>query len=155
MLQFGLRLGDDPRCVVTTTPRNAQVLTDLLKQPSTARTHAATGANRAHLARGFMEEMQRKYQGTRLGRQELEGVLLQDAEGALWTSAMIESAQVDEAPFLDRVVVAVDPAVSSHKGSDACGIVVVGATTRGRPENWRAWVLEDATVQAATPLDWA
>jgi phage terminase large subunit-like protein len=155
MLQFGMRLGDDPRCCVTTTPRNAPVLTNLLAQSSTVKTHAPTSANRANLAKGFMEEVQRRYEGTRLGRQELEGVLLQDAEGALWTTRMIEAAQVDDPPYLDRIVVAVDPAVSSHKDSDACGIVVVGATTKGPPADWRAWVLEDATVQAASPLEWA
>jgi phage terminase large subunit-like protein len=137
MLQFGMRLGDDPRCCVTTTPRNAPVLTNLIAQSSAVKTYAPTSANRANLAKGFMEEVQRRYEGTRLGRQELEGVLLQDAEGALWTTAMIEAAQVDEVPFLDRIVVAVDPAVSSHKGSDACGIVVVGATTKGPPADWR------------------
>ncbi|SDE19487.1 Large terminase phage packaging protein [Limimaricola pyoseonensis] len=155
MLQFGLRLGDDPRACVTTTPRNVAVLKDLIAAPSTVVTRAATEANRAHLAEGFLDEMRRRYAGTRQGRQELDGLLLDDADGALWSAALLEGCVTDAAPPLDRVVVAVDPAVSAHSGSDACGIVVAGAVTQGPPQDWRAWVLEDATVQGVSPLDWA
>jgi len=155
MLQFGLRLGDDPRACVTTTPRNAAVLKGLLAQASTVATHAPTQANRANLARGFLAEIERRYAGTRQGRQEIDGVLLDDVQGALWSSDMIVAAQADAAPALDRVLVAVDPAVSDGKASDATGIVVVGVTTRGPPQDWRAWVLEDATVHAASPDAWA
>ncbi|PHP26775.1 ATP-binding protein [Limimaricola cinnabarinus] len=154
MLQFGLRLGD-PRACVTTTPRNTAVLRELLASDSTVTTHAATQANAANLARGFLDEMQRRYAGTRQGRQELEGVLLSDAEGALWTAAMLADCAVDAAPDLDRIVVAVDPSVSAHAGSDACGIVVAGAMTQGPPQDWRAFVLEDATVEGASPQGWA
>lgn len=154
MLQFGLRLGD-PRACVTTTPRNAPVLRGLLAADSTVVTHAATQANAANLARGFLDEMQRRYAGTRQGRQELEGVLLADAEGALWTAEMLAACLTDSAPDLDRIVVAVDPSVSGHAASDACGIVVAGAVMQGPPQNWRAYVIEDATVEAASPLDWA
>ena len=94
MLQFGLRLGDDPRVCVTTTPRNVTVLKDLLKRDSTVVTHAATEANRANLARGFLEEVEARYAGTRLGRQELAGELLEDAEGALWRQAGLEALRV-------------------------------------------------------------
>ena len=155
MLQFCLRLGDDPRAVVTTTPRNVGVLKAILANPSTAVTHAPTEANRAYLAKSFLEEMKARYGGTRLGRQELEGVLLEDTEGALWTSAGLEAARLEEAPPLERIVVAVDPPVSGHGASDECGIVVVGAITQGPPQNWRAVVLEDATVQGASPQGWA
>ena len=154
MLQFGLRLGD-PRACVTTTPRNAEVLRDLLASDSTVVTHAATQANAANLAAGFLDEMQRRYAGTRQGRQELEGVLLADAEGALWTASMLAGCATETAPELNRIVVAVDPSVSGHAGSDACGIVVAGAVTQGPPQDWRAWVLEDATVQGASPQGWA
>ncbi len=155
MLQFCLRLGDDPRAVVTTTPRNVGVLKAILANPSTAVTHAPTEANRAYLAKSFLEEVQARYGGTRLGRQELEGVLLEDTEGALWTSAALEAARLEQAPPLERIVVAVDPPVSGHGASDECGIVVVGATTEGPPQNWRAVVLEDATIQGASPQGWA
>jgi phage terminase large subunit-like protein len=155
MIQFCLRLGTSPRACVTTTPRNVEVLKTLLALDSTVTTHAPTSANRAYLADGFLTEVQRRYGGTRQGRQELDGVLLADAEGALWTNAMIEAAQVAAAPALSRVVVAVDPPVSGHKGSDACGIVVVGVVMDGPIDDWRAYVLEDATVQGVSPTDWA
>ena len=154
MLQFALRLGRHPRQVVTTTPQNVAVLKAILRNPSTVITHAPTEANRAYLAASFLEEVQARYAGTRLGRQELEGVLLEDVEGALWTTAALEAARVDRAPDLDRVVVALDPAVSGHAGSDECGIVVVGAVTRGPAQDWRAFVLEDASVRGR-PTDWA
>ncbi|WP_409197430.1 DNA-packaging protein [Jannaschia sp. M317] len=154
-LQFCLRLGDDPRVVVTTTPRNVEVLKDVLARPSTVSTHAPTEANRAHLADSFLEEVRAKYAGTRLGRQELDGVLLEDMEGAFWTTAMLDALRVDDLPVFDRVVVGVDPAVSSGGASDETGIVVVGVVTQGAPKDWRAWVLEDASVSAASPSKWA
>jgi phage terminase large subunit-like protein len=155
MLQFALRLGDDPRVCVTTTPRNVGVLKQLLSATSTVVTHARTQDNRANLAEGFLAEVEARYGGTRLGRQELDGVLLEEAEGALWRSGALAEAQVDEVPALDRVVVAVDPPVTGHAGSDLCGIVVVGVTMKGPPQAWRAYVLEDASVGAASPLTWA
>ncbi|KIC17721.1 ATP-binding protein [Leisingera sp. ANG-Vp] len=155
MLQFALRLGRDPRACVTTTPRNAPVLKRLLAAPSTVRTHAPTEANSANLAPSFIQEMRARYAGTRLGRQELDGVLLSDVQGALWSTAGLEALQTAEAPPLDRVVVSVDPAVSAGKSSDACGIVVAGAVTSGNPQNWQAYVLADCTVQGVGPLAWA
>lgn len=155
MLQFALRLGEQPQVCVTTTPRNVGVLKQLLASPSTVVTHAPTEANRANLAASFLEEVHARYAGTRLGRQELDGVLLADAEGALWSSATLEQTQCTAAPVLDRVVVALDPAVSSGSGSDACGIIVAGAVTQGPPQDWRAYVLADCTVQGVGPVGWA
>ncbi|MEM6636102.1 MAG: terminase family protein [Pseudomonadota bacterium] len=155
MLQFGLRLGTHPRQVVTTTPRNVGALKTVLAQSSTVTTSAPTEANRAYLADSFLEEIRTRYAGTRLGRQELDGILLEDTEGALWTGAALEACRVEAPGALDRIVVAVDPPVTGHKGSDACGIVVVGATLEGPPQEWRATVLEDATVAAAKPAEWA
>lgn len=155
MLQFALRLGDDPRVCVTTTPRNVDVLKTLLDSPSTVVTRAKTEANRANLAASFLEEVRARYDGTRMGRQELDGVLLADVEGALWTSEMVERARVKAAPELDRIVVALDPAVSSGASADECGIVVVGAVTQGRKAEWQAYVLADRTVKGARPLEWA
>ncbi|MEL7097970.1 MAG: terminase family protein [Pseudomonadota bacterium] len=154
-LQFALRLGHHPRVCVTTTPRNVGVLKRLLDLQSTVQTHAPTSANKANLAASFLEEVQARYAGTRLGRQELEGVLLADIEGALWTAAMLEKGRVTDIPDLDRIVVAVDPAATSGKASDECGIVVAGAITKGPPADWRAIVLADATVQGASPARWA
>ncbi|MCC5960404.1 MAG: DNA-packaging protein [Rhodobacteraceae bacterium] len=155
MLQFALRLGTHPRQLVTTTPRNQATLKGILRAPSTVLTHAATEANRAWLAPSFLEEIRHRYRGTRLERQELDGQLLEDAAGTLWPQALLEGARVGHAPDCSRIVVAVDPAVSAHAGSDLCGIVVVGAVTEGPPADWRAYVLEDASLRATSPSEWA
>lgn len=155
MLQFALRLGDNPQQCVTTTPRNVGVLKDVLDAPSTVTTHAPTEANAAYLAGSFLEEVRTRYAGTRLGRQELDGVLLSDADGALWTTDQLERCAAKSIPPLDRVVVAVDPPVTGHAGSDECGIVVVGVVTQGPPQDWCAYVLADCSVTAASPLAWA
>ena len=155
MLQFGLRLGDHPQQVVTTTPRNVAVLKTLLSRNSTVVTHAATEANRAYLAPSFLREVQARYGQTRLGRQELNGELLEDAEGALWTRAQLDRLRVSVRPQGGRVIVAVDPPVTGHAGSDACGIVAISVEETGAPHGWRAVVLEDATVTAASPMAWA
>lgn len=155
MLQFALRLGDAPRQCVTTTPRNTPILKKILQSPSTVTTHAPTEANRANLAESFLEEVRARYAGTRLGRQELDGVLLADAEGALWTNKMVEACRCATVPELDRIVVAVDPAASSGPTSDECGIVVVGAQTQGPVQDWRAYVLADCTMSASSPSAWA
>ncbi|WP_306115256.1 MULTISPECIES: DNA-packaging protein [unclassified Roseovarius] len=155
MLQFALRLGDDPRVCVTTTPRNVGVLKELLATDTTVVTSAPTEANRAFLADSFLDEVRARYAGTRLGRQELDGVLVDEAEGALWTSNLIEKIQITETPDMDRIVVAVDPPVSGKSTSDECGIVVVGAKTQGPVQDWRAYVLADCSIGAASPNSWA
>ena len=154
-LQFGLRLGENPRQVVTTTPQNVAVLKDILKHPSTVMTHAPTEANRAYLAASFLEQVRDRYAGTTQGAQELDGLLLEDAEGALWTTAMIEAGRITEVPRLQRIVVAVDPPVTGHGKSDECGIVVVGAMTQGPTQHWQAVVLADCSVKGASPDQWA
>lgn len=153
-LQFALRLGANPQQVVTTTPQSVPVLKAILKNPSSVVTHAPTEANRAHLAASFLEEVQTRYGGTRLGRQELEGVLIEDVDGALWTTKMLEAARDDLPDSFDRIVVAVDPPVSGKVTSDECGIVVVGVSIKGQPREWRAVVLEDATVRGSSTT-WA
>ena len=156
MLQFGLRLGDAPRMCVTTTPRRQALLRGLLERRSTVVSRAATEANRTWLAPAFLEEVKARYGGTRLGRQELDGVMLDDIDGALWRHEALEAARLLDPPELARVVVAVDPPVTGHKGSDACGIIVAGLEAgAGEPRDWRVVVLEDASVKAASPLDWA
>ncbi|MBO9472014.1 DNA-packaging protein [Shimia sp. R10_1] len=155
MLQFALRLGDNPQQVVTTTPRNVGVLKTLLKADSTVQTSAPTEANRAYLAESFLREVEARYAGTRLGRQELAGELLEDTDGALWTHGQMDGLRCEALPEMDRIVVAVDPPVSGHAGSDECGIIVVGAQTKGQVQDWRAWVLDDVSVRAASPDAWA
>lgn len=151
-LQFALRLGDHPQALVTTTPRPQAVLKALLSRASTVVTHAPTRANRAWLADGFLEEIEARFGGSMLGRQELEGELVEEAEGTLFPAGLLARAQVAAAPALSRVVVAVDPAVG---GRDLCGIVAVGAVTEGPVADWRAYVLEDASLKPASPSDWA
>ena len=155
MLQFTLRLGDHPQQVVTTTPRNVGVLKSLLARDSTVVTQAATEANRAYLAPGFLREVRARYGQTRLGRQELDGELLEDAEDALWTRMALDDLRVDRVPEGARVIVAVDPPVTGHAGSDACGIVALAVLEQGAPHDWTAVVLEDASVTAASPQQWA
>ncbi len=155
MLQFALRIGAHPRQVVTTTPRSVGVLKGILKNASTVVTHAKTEANRANLATSFLEEVRARYAGTRLGRQELDGVLFEDIEGALWNASELDKVRISKAPAFDRVVVAVDPPVTGHSASDECGIVVVGAVMDGPPREWRGVVLEDASVTGASPQVWA
>ena len=151
MLQFALRLGDEPQACVTTTPRNVAALKELLELPSTVVTHAKTEANRVNLAESFLEEVRARYAGTRMGRQELDGVLLTDVEGALWNTGMLEGLRVRKVPALDRIVVGLDPAAG---GADECGIVVAGAMLQGPPEDWVAYVLADRSVKAS-PKGWA
>jgi phage terminase large subunit-like protein len=155
-LQFALRLGAHPRQVVTTTPRNLDVLKTILNNPTTVLTHAPTAANKAYLAKSFLDEVTARYGGLATGKQELEGLIVEDHDGALWTNGLIEAARRAPQPAqFSRIVVAVDPAVSAGAGADACGIVVVGAMTEGPTSEWRAVVLEDATIQGAGPDVWA
>lgn len=155
MLQFALRLGENPQQVVTTTPRNIPVLKRILGSKSTVVTQAATAENRANLAASFLEEVDAQFGGTQLGRQELDGLLIEELEGALWTRAMLAGAGDLPAKPPERVVVAVDPPVSSKASSDACGIVVAGVTFGAAKRDWQAVVLEDASLARATPLEWA
>jgi len=150
MLQFGLRLGERPRQVVTTTPRPTPLIKRLLADPKTAVTRAATHANAANLAPAFLEAIIDRYRGTRLGRQELDGEVIEDRSDSLWQRDAIEGARVTSPPPLSRIVVAVDPPVTSGERADACGIIAAG-----RGEDGRACVLADATVQGARPTVWA
>jgi phage terminase large subunit-like protein len=107
------------------------------------------------LAASFLEEVKLRYAGTSLGAQELDGLLLESAEGALWNTKMLDACRVTDLPHLDRIVVAIDPPVTGKSGSDECGLIVVGAVTSGPPQNWRAYVLEDASLGRASPDTWA
>lgn len=150
MLQFGLRLGLRPRQLVTTTPRPLPALKRLLADPNVAVTRLRTEDNTGNLAAGFVETLAARYGGTRLGRQELDGELVEDREDALWSRDMIEQAFTAEAGELRRIVVAVDPPASSRRTSDACGIVAAGLDAAGN-----VVVLADATLRAAKPQAWA
>ena len=150
MLQFGLRLGEHPRQMVTTTPRAVPILRRLLGDPRTALTRAATLANAKHLSPAFLDLVVGRYAGTRLGRQELDGELLEERSDGLWTRDMLEQTRCAQAPNLLKIVVAIDPPASSHKRADKCGIVAAGIDADGFLH-----VLEDASVGAARPDVWA
>ncbi len=149
-LQFGLRLGPRPRQLVTTTPRPLPVIKRLLADPRTRVTRAPTSANAAHLAPAFLDAVVGRYAGTRMGRQELDGELIEDRPDALWSRARIEACRVVAAPELPRIVVAIDPPGTSKPGADACGIVAVG-----RAESDMYFVLEDASATGLSPAAWA
>ncbi|MGL4727374.1 MAG: terminase large subunit domain-containing protein, partial [Bosea sp. (in: a-proteobacteria)] len=150
MLQFALRLGQNPRQVATTTPRATPLVKRLLADPRTVTTRATTRMNRFNLAPAFLETVVARYAGTRLGRQELEGELIEERADALWTRGMIEQARILGVPAMARIVVAVDPPASSGKRADACGIVAAGIDGDGL-----GYVLADATLAQARPQDWA
>jgi len=150
MLQMGLRLGNRPQVLATTTPRPIALLRRLLADAATTVTRGRTFDNATNLPPGFLAAVRAQYAGTRLGRQELDGELIDDVSGALWTRAMLDQARVRAAPDLERVVVAVDPPVSTGESADACGIVVAGRCTTGH-----AYVLADCSLQGASPHGWA
>nr|WP_247654505.1 MULTISPECIES: terminase family protein [unclassified Microvirga] len=150
MLQFGLRLGAHPRQIVTTTPRPIPLIKRFLADPTVAVSRMRTADNAENLAPVFLDTVMRRYAGTRLGRQELDGDIIEDRPDALWTRDMIEGSRVASAPPLARIVVAVDPPASSSKRADACGIVAAGVDDAGT-----AHVLEDATASGLKPPDWA
>jgi phage terminase large subunit-like protein len=148
-LLFGLRLGKHPQAVVTTTPRPTQIIKGLAASPTTRITRGNTFDNAANLAPAALEQLKAKYEGTRLGRQELYAEILGDLPGALWSMASLDAYRLKDQPELKRVLVSVDPAASNNEDSDEHGIIVGGMT-----EDQRGIVLEDASLQG-TPMDWA
>lgn len=150
MLQFCLRLGNNPRQVVTTTPKPLKLLKQIMKDPTTITVRSATSENVSNLAHGFLEYVEGIYSGTRLGRQELDGELIEQNEHALWRRHKIEASRLDKTPDLKRIVIAVDPPASSGSRSASCGIIAVGMMRDGR-----CCVLEDRTLPKAKPDQWA
>src|SRR6266568_6468349 len=149
MLMLGLRLGTDPRVVVTTTPRPTKSIRVLLADPKVVVSRGTTAENRANLAPAFLDQIVRRYQGTRLGRQELDAEILDDMPGGLWRRGIIEATRTSTYPELSRVVVAIDPAVSASEAADETGIIAVG-----RDANGHGYVLADASGRYA-PAEWA
>ncbi len=153
-LSMGLRLGDHPRAVLTTTPRPVPLVRALVSDAKVYVTRGRTVDNAANLPATFIETVEANYGGTRLGRQELDGELIEDAEGALWTRSLIEACRVqgvatEDGAGFDRIVVGVDPPAGEGAAVAACGIVVVGLRGPG------AVVIEDASVQGLPPEGWA
>jgi phage terminase large subunit-like protein len=149
-LQFALRLGRWPQCVVTTTPRPIVLLKRIIDDLATAITHSRTSDNASFLSPSFLAEMRRRYGETPLGRQELDGEIVEERMTGLWKRSQIDQARMYARPELVRIVVAVDPPVTSTAGSDSCGIVVAGLGV-----DKRAYVIADRTVQGRDPTTWA
>lgn len=158
-LQFGLRLGDDPRSILTTTPRPVKLIRDILKDPSTVVTRGTSYENRGNLAPQFYSRIITRYEGTRLGRQELLAEMLDDNPNALWQRAQIDNLRIrkEEMPELSRIVVAIDPSVHDGKKDDGdqraeAGIIAAGI---GRVKGEiHGYVLADWTVYGS-PAEWA
>jgi phage terminase large subunit-like protein len=153
MFQFGLRLGQEPRCIITTTPRPKKLIKALLAREGkdVAVVRGSTFENAANLAPGFLEAIKARYANTRLGRQELEGEVLFDVPGALWTRDMIDRANGSwTLPDMKRVVVAIDPSGTrgEEDSGDSVGIVVAGLGADGL-----GYVLADRTCKLS-PDGW-
>lgn len=151
--QMGLRLGDHPRQIITTTPRPLPLIRKLLNDPATVVTRGRTWDNSDNLAAPFLKQIRERYEGTRLGRQELEGEVLDDIPGALWSRDSIDGHRKKEAPELERIVVSVDPAATSGEDADETGIVAVGIA-KDEDGYTRGYVLADRSMRG-TPEEWA
>lgn len=151
MLQFGLRLGKHPQVFITTTPKTTKLLRNILGDEKTVTSTGSTYDNQANLASTFLDAVRKTYEGTRLGRQELYAEILDEASGALWSRSLLAECEVekDSVPDLNRIVVSIDPAITSNKESDMTGIVVAGVDVNGI-----AYVLADCTGRY-TPQQWA
>lgn len=144
MLMFGLRLGQHPRVAIATTPRPTPIIKSLIIDPTCHVTRGSTYDNKANLAPAFFQQIVGKYEGTRLGRQELNAEILDDVPGALWTRAIVESTRVTKHPDLIRVVVGVDPHASTGEsgiivaglGTDKHGYILDDLSTGGSPDTW-------------------
>ena len=152
-LRLGLRLGHAPRLCLTSTPRPLSMLDTLLANPAVRLTQSRTKDNARNLAPGFIDAMQDTYGGSALGRQELDGEIVRDHPGAIFSRADIDSSRVQDAPPLERTLIALDPPATSGATADRCGLVVVGQSGEGRDA--QAYVLRDASLQQAAPNIWA
>ena len=151
MMMFGLRLGKHPKVFVTTTPKTTKLIRNILDDEKTTISTGSTYDNAANLADTFLDAVRKTYEGTRLGRQELYAEILDEASGALWNRTLLAKCEIekDEVPQLSRIVVSIDPAITSNAESDMTGIVVAGIDVNGT-----AYVLEDHTGRY-TPQQWA
>lgn len=140
-LLLGLRLGKNPRVAVATTPRPIPLIKRLLQDPTVAVVRGSTYENKANLAPAFLDQIVKRYEGTRLGRQELNAEILDDTPGALWTRDLLEKNRVTQHPDLKRIAIAIDPSASENADSDETGIIAAGLGVDGH-----GYILEDASI---------
>lgn len=154
MLLMGVRLGGDPKIAISTTPRPTKLIKELLVDPACIVTSGSTYENRANLAPAWFEKIITRYEGTDLGRQELEGRIVDDVEGALWRRHWIDNTRLkmDSLPDLTRIVIAVDPAVTNTDDSDETGIAAAGIANIDGVTH--GFVLDDLSMKAS-PDVWA
>lgn len=150
MLQFALRLGEHPRQVMTTTPRPTALLKRIIKDPATIISRSKTTDNAANLSGAFISSIRARYEGTRLGRQELDGELIEDRPDALWSRRELDRLRAKQAPELERIIVAIDPPVTEGAKADMCGLIAAGL---GRDA--RCYILNDNSTKGLAPLKWA
>ena len=148
-LMFGLRLGESPKCLITTTPKPTKIIKELVTRDDVNVTRGTTFENVDNLAEAAVENLKLRYEGTALGRQELYAEIVDDIEGALWQMSLIEELRVDETPELRRIVVSIDPAVTNNEYSDETGIIVAGVDG-----NNNYYVLDDVSGNMS-PDTWA
>lgn len=162
-LRLALRLGEAPQLVVTTTPKPIPALRTLMRTPGLVTSRSKTDQNRAHLSPGFLAIMEEAYGGTSLARQEMDGEIVENTDGALWTRAMFDDCRVAHHPTFDKLIMAVDPPACRDARGNACGMVLVGWVAdsgpdrplRGRSQRGRAYVVQDATVRGLRTGTWA
>lgn len=162
MLMFGLRLGEHPQVGITTTPRPITLLKEIIADEATVVVKGNTYENRSNLAASFFRHITTRFEGTRMGEQELYAELLEDMPGALWTRELLANCYIDRLPMLEDVIIAVDPALTQGKRADETGIMVVGKTydddlitiadesMRGSPQSWAREVVKAAHKYAAS-----
>ena len=156
-LRLGLRLGDAPRLVVTTTPKPTPAMKALIKTKGVCISRAQTSDNAKNLSPSFLSAVSDAYGGTRLGRQELGGELIEDMPGALWSRDRLAACvkRADDDVVYDKIIVAVDPPVTSGARSDACGIIIAGLLRGESAREDHVYILHDGTVQGLSPENWA
>lgn len=157
MLQFGLRLGEDPRQLITTTPRPIVLLRNIMQDKRTVVTRGSTYENASNLAKPFLDNIKAKYEGTRLGRQELDAEVLDDVPGSLWTREMLDRSRKGKAatlPDMQRIVVAIDPAGKSQETAISDGTAETGIVVCGIGVDGRGYLIDDLSC-SLSPMGWA
>jgi len=152
-LRLALRLGEKPQLVITTTPRPVGALKNLIQNSAVQISRARTADNSENLSSVFLKAVETAYGGTRLGRQELDGEVLEDFPNALWSRSLIDKSRKDRPDYFDKIILAIDPPMTTGVRADSCGLIVAGRKGQGRDA--KVYILHDGTVQGCSPEAWA